>query len=207
MSLTTRQRIGAYFIGFGIGCVLVAIIFTIRGLPHSAQAEPPPPGVIRREVPGVLGQMMQAGQPIAGDFVLSLEDSRKSGKIDPDTGRFSRAIVVAGLDPGAFIRVEEQSLLKAPDAVVDWKFMFADRARAQLKPDADTKALAEAMAPLGWHYLGGKGQDGWMTISLKDHAAGSVPQAVAQLQEWTQWVAAAEPDYLPMPSATAGTRP
>ncbi len=200
MSLTLRQRFGAYFIGFGIGCVIVAIIFSIRGLPHKSEYEPPAPGVIRRQVPGVLAQLAQSGQPIEGDYVLSREDSRKLGRIDPATGRFYRAVVVAGLDPGAFIRVEEQSFNKEPDKVVDVKFMFADQVRAQLKPDTDTKALAEAMAPFGWHYVGAKGPDGWVTISLKDHDVRCAPVAVAQLQAWSQWVITAEPDYLPAPT-------
>ena len=199
MSLTTRQRFGAYFIGFGIGCVICAVIFTIRGLPHKADYEPPAPGVIRRQVPGVLAQLAQSGQPIEGEYVLSHEDSRMLGGIDPATGRFYRAIVVAGLDQGSFIRVEEQSFNNDPNKVVDVKYMFADQVRTQLKPDADTKGLANAIAPFGWHYVGGKGTDGWMTIALKDHDVRSVPLAIAQLQSWPQWVAAAEPDYLPAP--------
>ncbi len=84
--------------------------------------------------------------------------------------------------------------------MVDVKYMFADQVRAQLKPDADTKALADAMAPFGWHYVGGKAADGWMTIALKDHDVRSVPLAVAQLQSWPQWVVVASPDYLPAPT-------
>ncbi len=114
MSLSTRQRFGAYFIGFGIGCVIVAIIFTLRGLPQKPGFEPPAPGVVRREVPGMLAQLALSGRPIEGEYVLSHEDSRTAGGLDPATGRFSRAIVVAGLDPGAFIRVEEQSSSRTP---------------------------------------------------------------------------------------------
>ncbi len=202
MSLTTSQRFGAYFIGFGLGCVLVSIYLSVRGLPHPP--EPPPPGVIRREVPGALAQMMLSGTPIDGDFVLSHDDSRTLAA--PAAGRFTRALVVAGLDPGAFIRVEEQSLVTDPDKVVDWKFMFADHARAQLKPGADTRALADAMKPLGWRFAGDKDKDGWATILLSGHSVKSLPQALAQLQAWPQWVAAAAPDYLPAPSLMAGTR-
>jgi hypothetical protein len=201
MSLTTPQRFGAYFIGFGLGCVLISIYFSVRGLPHPP--EPPPPGVIRREVPGALAQMMLAGAPIDGDFVLSSDDSRTMAV--PAAGRFTRALVVTGLDPGAYIRVEEQSLVTAPNQVVDWKFMFADHARVQLKPGVDTRPLADAMQPLGWRFAGDQDRDGWATILLRGHHVKSLPQALAQLRAWPQWVVAAEPDYLPAPSLMAGT--
>jgi hypothetical protein len=200
MSLSTPQRFGAYFIGFGIGCVLVSIYFSVRGLPHAP--EPPPPGVIRREVPGALAQWMLSGMPIEGDFVLSHDDNRTTG--GANAGRFTRALVVPGLDPGAFIRIEEQSLVKDYDQVVDWKFMFADHVRAQLQPGVDTRVLADAMNSFGGHFAGDKDKDGWSTILLKDHDVKSMPQALAQLQAWPQWVAAAAPDYLPPPSMATG---
>ena len=115
-------------------------------------------------------------------------------------GRFSRFVVIAGLDPGAFIRIEEISTLSAPNQVVDWKFMFADRVRAQLVPGADTRAMTEAMDPLGWHFASGKDKDGWVTIALRTHDASSVTKALLQLQQWPQWVAKSEPDYLPPPT-------
>jgi len=204
MSLTTRQRFGAYFTGFGIGCLLVGIYLSMRGLPHTP--EPTPPGVIRHETPGALAQWMLRGAPIDGDFILSHDDNRTTGGADAATGRFIRAVVVSGLDPGAFIRVEESSLIKEPDQVVDWKYMLADRVRAQLKPGADTRAMADAMTPLGWRFSGGKDQDGWATILLKDHDVKALPLALGQLRAWPQWVAAAEPDYLPAPSLTPGSR-
>ncbi|HTB63189.1 MAG TPA: hypothetical protein VK737_06335, partial [Opitutales bacterium] len=128
---------------------------------------------------------------------------RVTGGADPVTGKFARAVVVAGLDPGAFIRVEEQSQNKEPDKVTDWKFMFAGQVRARLVPNADTAALAKAIMPLGWNFTGVQDKDGWVTIVLKDHDVKSVPQAVAQLKAWPQWVADATPDYLPAPSLTA----
>jgi hypothetical protein len=202
MSLTTQQRFGAYFTGFGIGCVLVGIYLSARGLPHSP--EPPAPGVIRREVPGALAQWMITGAPVDGDFILSHDDNRTTGGADAATGRFTRALVVSGLDPGAFIRVEEDSFNKDPDKVVDWKYMFADHARAQLQPGVDTRTLADAMNPFGWHFVGDKDKDGWATILLNGHDVKTLPQALAQLRAWPQWVAAAEPDYLPAPSLIHG---
>jgi hypothetical protein len=175
----------------------VTIYVSVRGLPH--QPEAPPIGVIRREVPGALAQWMANGTLVDGDFILSHMDTRVTGGADPVTGKFARAVVVAGLDPGAFIRVEEQSQNKEPDKVTDWKFMFAGQVRARLVPNADTAALAKAMMPLGWNFTGGQDKDGWVTIVLKDHDVKSVPQAVAQLKAWPQWVAEATPDYLPAP--------
>jgi len=203
MSLSTKQRYGAFSIGAGIGCVLAVIYFSARGLPHPPEL--PPPGVIRREVPGVILQWMQNGQPIAGDFVLSQMDSRQAGGVS--AGRFSRFVVVAGLDPGAYIRIEEVSTLKEPDQVVDWKFMFADHIRAQLLPGADTRAMAEEMVKLGWHFTGGKDKDGWVLIALKEHDADSVGKASWQMQKWPQWVAKAEPDYLPAPTMPGANKP
>src|SRR5271170_2804641 len=91
MSLSTAQRFGAYFTGFGLGCVLVGIYLSVRGLPHPPEA--PPPGVIRRETPGALAQWMATGTPIDGDFVLSHDDNRMTGGADAATGRFTRAAV------------------------------------------------------------------------------------------------------------------
>ncbi len=199
MALTSQQRYGAFFIGVGIGCVLVTIYFGVRGMPKPP--EPLPPGAVRREVPGAVLQWVAEGQPIEGKFVLSFKDARSGAGVS--TGRFSRFVVVSGLDPGAFIRIQEQSTLSNPDVVIDWKFMFADQVRVQLAPQADTKALAEAMAKSGWRFTGSKDKDGWLFVHLADHEAMSVDRAVAQLQQWPQWVAKAEPDYLPMPTMTA----
>jgi hypothetical protein len=199
MALTSKQRFGAFFIGVGIGCVFLTLYYSVRGLPKVAG--PPPPGVIRRQVPGVILQWMAPGQPIAGNFVLSEADSRDGG--GASAGRFSRFVVIAGLDPGAFIRIEEISTLDAPNQVVDWKFMFADRVRAQLVPGADTHAMAEAMAKLDWRFAGGKDQDGWVAIALKTHDASSVSKALLQLQQWPQWVAKSAPDYLPPPAPSS----
>jgi hypothetical protein len=198
MSLSTRQRFGAYFTGFGLGCLLVTIYLSMRGLPHTP--EPTPPGVIRHETPGALAQWMLRGAPIDGDFILSHDDNRTTGGADLASGRFTRSLVVSGLDPGAFIRIEETSLIKEPEKVTDWKYMLADRVRAQLKPDADTGAMANAMTPLGWGFSGGKDKEGWATILLKDHDVKALPQALAQLRAWPQWVITAEPDYLPAPT-------
>ena len=198
MSLTMPQRLGAYFTGFGIGCILVGVYLAVRGLPQ--QPAPPPPGVIRREVPGALAQWVLSGSPIDGDFVLSHDDNRTTGGADAATGKFTRALVVAGLDSGAFIRVEEQSTNQNPERVLDWKYMFADHARIKLQPGVDTRTLADAMNPFGWRFTGERDQDGWATILLKDHDVKSLPKAIAQLQAWPQWVAAAEPDYLPAPT-------
>lgn len=196
MSLTSQQRYGAFFIGVGIGCVLVTIYFGVRGVPQPPEL--PPPGVIRREVPGAVLQWMTENKPIEGPFVLSQADARKAGGVS--SGRFSRFLVVPGLDPGAYIRIQETATLQEPDKIIDWKFMFADQVRAQFQPNADTKAMAAEMSKLGWHFSGGKDKDGWVTIILKDHQATSVDQALGQLQQWPQWIAKAEPDYLPVPS-------
>jgi hypothetical protein len=203
MSLSSKQRYGAFFTGVGLGCVMAAIYFGARGLPHAP--EPPPPGVIRRQVPGVLAEMMQTGRPITGEFVLSQLDDQHIRT--HDSGTFRRWVVVPGLDPGAFIRIEEVSRLQEPDKVVDWKFMFADQVRAKLIPQADTHAIAEAMQPLGWHFIGGKDKDDWVEISLGSHHVASVPDAVTKLTAWTQWIAQAEPDFLPPPAAPGSNGP
>jgi hypothetical protein len=196
MDLTTPQRIGAYFAGFGLGCIMVSVILTLRGLPHAP--EPPPPGVIRREVPGMLSQWMQSHLPILGDFVLSQSDDLHTPNRDPAFR--TRCVVVTGLDPGAFIRIEERSTLANLDEVTDWKFMFADHVRVKLvSPDA-SHALVDAMRPFGWHFLGDQNPDGWIGIMLDGHDVRSVPAAVDKLKSWPQWVAVAEPDYLPAPS-------
>ncbi len=201
MALSSKQRYGAFFIGVLIGCTFLTIYYGARGLPSTPTL--PPPGTIRRQVPGVVLQWMADGKPIAGDFILSQSDSRQGGGVS--SGRFSRFVVLSGLDPGAYIRIEEISLLSAPDKVVDWKFMFADHLRAQLVPGADTRALAAEMAKLDWKFSGGKDKDSWVTIALKTHDVSSVPEAELQLNKWPQWVAKSEPDYLPAPSPSDTT--
>ncbi|HVU38977.1 MAG TPA: hypothetical protein VHC95_11635 [Opitutales bacterium] len=203
MALTSKQRYGAFFIGVGLGSVLAVIYFTIRGLPQPPVL--PEPGVIRRQVPGAVSQWMSGGMPITGAFVLSQADSRAGGGSGPD--QFSRFVVVTGLDPGAYIRIEEISNVRQPDKVTAWKFMFADQVRAQLLPNADTHAMSEEMAKLGWHFAGGKDKDGWALIALKEHDAMSVAKAQLQLQQWPQWVAKTEPDYLPAPAAPGANGP
>jgi hypothetical protein len=164
----------------------------MRGLPHPP--EPPPPGVIRREVPGALAQTVKGGAPFHADSVLS------EFKTPPAAdGTHTRAFVVEGLDPGAYIRVEEIYAPGVEDAVKDWKFMFADGVRARLAPQADTPAMAAALRALGWRLRGLPDKDGWVLIALNSHTAASVPIALKQLQEWPQWVAEAGPDYLPPP--------
>jgi hypothetical protein len=200
MALTTPQRFGAYFAGFGLGCIIVSIILSIRGLPHPPV--PPPPGVIRREVPGALTQWMQNHQHIEGDFVLTQSDDLHAPT--HEAGLATRCVVVPGLDPGAFIRVEEKSTLTNPDVVTDWKFMFADRVRLKLVSPADSRALADAMHSLGWQFLGDRGADGSVSIVLAAHEVHSVPDAIARLKSWPQWVADAEPDYLPAPTGWHG---
>lgn len=198
MALTSQQRYGAFFIGVGLGSVVAVIYFTVRGLPHPAEL--PEPGVIRRQVPGAVSQWMSGGLPITGSFVLSQADARTAG--GSGASQFSRFVVVTGLDPGAYIRIEEISNVQQPDKVIDWKFMFADHVRAQLLPNADTQAMSAEMAKLGWRFAGGKDKDGWVLITLKEHDAMSVAKAQLQLQQWPQWVAKAEPDYLPVPAPT-----
>jgi hypothetical protein len=200
MALSTQQRYIAFFGGVGVSCVLLTIYFGVRGLPQPPEL--PAPGVIRREVPGAVLQWMAESKPIEGAFVLSQDDARKAGGVS--SGRFSRFLVVPGLDPGAYIRIEEIAASQEPDKIADWKFMFADHVRVLLQPNADTRAMATEMAKLGWHFSGGKDKEGWVTIILKDHQANSVGQAQWQLQQWPQWVAKAEPDYLPAPTI-AGT--
>lgn len=195
MSLSTQQRYIAFFGGVGVSCLLLTIYFGIRGLPQPSQL--PPPGVIRREVPGAVLQWMSENKPIEGPFVLSHDDTRTIGGSGP---RFTRRVVVSGLDPGAYILVLEYSPFDKPDTVTDWKFMFADHVRVQLTPNADTRAMAGEMDKFGWHFNGGKDKDGWVTIQLKDHNATSVGEADWQLQKWPQWVAKVEPDFLPAPT-------
>ena len=196
MALSNSQRFGAYFLGLGLGCIIVSIILRVRGMPHPP--EEPPPGVIRREVPGAFAQLMQNHQHIEGDFVLSQSDDLHAAS--HAAGQDIRCAVVPGLDPGAYIRVEEKSSLANPGQVLDWKFMFADRVRVKLASLADSRALAEAMRPLGWHFLAGQGADGSISIQLDAHDVRSVPAAVAKLKSWPQWVMDAEPDFLPAPS-------
>jgi hypothetical protein len=197
MSLTNRQRYGAIFTGLAIGCVLSALILGKRGLPHPPP--PPDPGVIRREVPGIVAQWMEKGQPIEGDFVMSEATGPAAG-----AGGRVRALVVPGLDEGALIRIEETPAPAGSGKQVQgWKFMFADRVRAQLTPGADTPAMAEALRALGWHFYARDLTGLWVTIALNTHSAESLPLALAKLREWPQWVAAEEPDYLPAPTGDA----
>ena len=119
-----------------------------------------------------------------------------------------RDVVVPGLDQDSFIRIAE---FTAPTGtggeapVSDWKFMFADRVRAQLNPQMKkTSDLADALHKQGWQFKGGADAKGWVTISLNAHLAGSIPDAIKQLQVWPDWVLAAEPDYLPPPPPTNG---
>ena len=195
MALSTSQRFGAYFIGVGLGCVVASIIWSIHGLPHAPEL--PPPGTIRREAPGALSQWVQNHQHIQGEFVLSQSDDLHAAS--HEGGQTTRCVVVKGLDEGAFIRVEEKSTLANPEVVTDWKYMFADHVRVKLVATAFSRELVEAMRPLGWRFLGGAAVDGWLIITLDTHEARSVPEAVTKLKSWPQWVADAEPDYLPAP--------
>jgi hypothetical protein len=143
---------------------------------------------------------MQDHQPLEGDFVLSQsDDSHTPGHV---AGESTRGLVVPGLDPGAYIRVEEKSASTNPGRVLDWKFMFADRVRVKLVSPADSRALADAMRPLGWHFPGGASAAGWISIQLDAHDVHTVPDAVAKLKSWPQWVADAAPDYLPAPTSS-----
>jgi hypothetical protein len=136
--------------------------------------------------------------PVLGDFVLSQSDDLHAPNRDANTR--TRCVVVTGLDPGAFIRIEEKSTVTNPDEVTEWKFMFADHVRVKLVSAEVSRALAEAMRPQGWHFLGEQNPDGWIGIMLASHDVHSVPEAVDKLKAWPQWVASVEPDYLPAPS-------
>jgi hypothetical protein len=196
MELSSRRRWVIYFIGVAIGCVISAIILGQRGLPHPGQT--PEPGVIRREVPGVIGELMADGRPLEGDFVISTDDGTPAAD-----GSRLRAVVVPGLDPGAFIRVEEQCTPPNSGgrfAVTAWKFMFADRVRVKLAPQADRKALGDALHAHGWRFLELEPGTDWIAIQLDAHHAFTVPKAVTEIQAWTQWVSAVEPDFLPAPT-------
>jgi len=195
MLMTTKQRVATFCFGIAMGCVVATLILGRHGLPKAP--ERPDEGVIRREVPGAVTQWMQMGVPIEGDFILS----ESIGAASAD-GQILRWIVVPGLDPGAYIRVEEKSPSTDLRRVTGWKFMFADRVHAQLQPDADTRALSAALAAHGWHYLGGKSPGNWVTVQLDDHKADTVTAALKEFQAWPQWIAQAEPDYLPTPSPT-----
>ncbi len=196
MSMPTRQRLIVFSVGFAMGCVIVAIVLRHRGLPHRPVA--PDPGVERRIVPGVLSEWTKSGKPVEGDFVVS----EAPGPLAPDGSR-TRAVVVPGLDPGSFIRIEEEWAPGPPSAmptVRAWKFMFADRVKVKLLQNTDTKAMAEALKPFGWHFSGRGATDNEVFIALGAHTAAAVPTALAQLQKWPQWVVSAEPDYLPPPA-------
>ena len=98
MALTTPQRFGAYFVGNSAsGCIIVSIILGVRGLPHPP--EPPPPGVIRREVPGMLSQWMQNHQPIFRADLSSCRNLDDLHAPNRDAGHRTRCVVVTGLDP------------------------------------------------------------------------------------------------------------
>ena len=193
MSLTNRQRWGIYFVGFTAGSVIVAVILVLRGPPKAQDL--PQPGIERRLVPGALGQWMQIHQPITGNFVVSEAIMPTS-----PSGVRERDVVVPGLDPDSFIRIAEYTAPttnggEAP--VTDWKFMFADRVRAQLNPKTKTSDLADALRAHGWNFMGvQEDANGWVTIALNAHLAASIPEAIKQLQAWPDWILAAEPDYL-----------
>ena len=89
---------------------------------------------------------------------------------------------------------------ETPPVVRGWKFMFADRVRAQLKLGVDTAQLAEALKAKNWHIVAWDPASGLVTLALGTHDAKSVPEALAQLQAWPQWAVTAEPDYLPGPA-------
>jgi hypothetical protein len=196
MSMPTRQRLIVLSVGFAMGCVIVGIVLRHRGLPHRPQAADP--GVERRMVPGVLSEWTKSGKPIEGDFIVS----EAPGPLAPDGSR-TRGVVVPGLDPDSFVRIEEEWAPGPPSAeptVRAWKFMFADRVRAKLRPGTDTKAMAEALKPLGWHFSGRGPGENEVTIALGAHLAATVPTALVQLQKWPQWIETVEPDYLPPPA-------
>ena len=183
----------AFVVGVVLGGILAAAVMSHRR-PAARVMEYGPDGE-RRAVPGVLGQWVSNGQPIEGDFVASEMFTPRAAD-----GTRLRAVVVPGLDAGSFVRVEETWMRQNPPVVRGWKFMFADRVRAQLKPGVDTAPLEEAVRAKGWQIKEHDTASGWVTIMLGTHAAKSVPAALAQLQAWPQWVAAEAPDYLPGPS-------
>lgn len=193
MALTGKQRIAAFVAGVVLGGLLAAAVMSHRRLPvREVTTEP---DGLRRMVPGVLGQWVSTAQPIEGDFVVSQMQTARSAD-----GTRLRAVVVPGLDAGSFVRVEETWAAENPPVVRGWKFMFADRVRAQLQPGVDTAPLAAALKAKGWHIVAWDPAGGWMTLALGAHDAKSVPEALTQLQAWPQWVAAADPDYLPGPA-------
>ena len=193
MALTGKQRIAAFVVGVVLGGVLAAGVMSHRRPP--AQPVVLGPDGERRAVPGVLGQWVSNGQPIEGDFVVSQMFTPRAAD-----GTRLRAVVVPGLDAGSFVRVEETWMPQNPPVVRGWKFMFADRVRAQLLPGVDTAPFAEAVRAKGWRFTGRDPATGWVTLALGTHEAKSVPEALGQLQAWPQWVAAEAPDYLPGPA-------
>jgi len=193
MEMTGKQRLMAFLAGATAGAVLTGAIFWHRGLPHRAAL--PEPGVERRLTPGALTQWTNNGQPIEGAFITS----ESLGPVAADGSR-TRGVVVPGLDPGSYVRLEEQWAPGTPPVVRAWKFMFADRVRVKLKAGADTRAMAEALQAKGWRFAARDAASGWVTVALGTHLAGSVPAALKQMQAWPQWVVDAQPDLLPPPN-------
>jgi hypothetical protein len=194
MELTSKQRFAAFGVGAGIGLVLSALYMWDRGWPKPKPL--PEPGVERREVPGVLAQWTSSGQPVEGAFIVSQALQKRAAD-----GSRLRGLVVPGLDPGSFVRIEEEWAPGYPPTVRAWKFMFADRVKARLREQADTPAMAAALAARGWYFKTRDPVSGWVTIEIGAHEARSVPDALKQLLAWPQWVVDAQPDLLPPPSA------
>jgi hypothetical protein len=194
MELTSKQRLAAFGAGAGFGLVLMALYWWDRGTPK--HLPPPEPGVERRAVPGVLAQWTSSGQPIEGAFIVS----QALGVAAADGSRL-RGVVVPGLDPGTFIRIEEEWAPGVPPVVRAWKFMFADRVKVRLREKADTQAMAKALSARGWKFKARDPVSGWVTIDLGAHEAQSVPEGLKELRGWPQWVVDAQPDLLPPPES------
>jgi len=193
-TLSTRDRVIVFGVGFLIGCCVVTYILLKKQKGAVTYKEPATVAEIEAAVvPKIFQAYQERRVPMESKFI-------RLERIYPvDDDMYQRAIILKGERAGQLVRVVEtvqRGHGEFADTVQAWRIMAANRVRVQLRLDKTSADLAREIKSSGYGVIARGAAANELIVSLPQSRPESVPAAIDFLVAITDLVESAQPDYL-----------